>query len=233
MVDTTKEEATNQRILTHMNAQHTSSLQHYLQHYLALPASRSRDPKLTAFELDSLTITNSLNEVHKIPITPPLESYAHARERMVAMDKEAKEGLGIKEQLVGKWTAPTEIGHKVVAGLVTFYLLSYSLKSFVVPGTPQYQLLDKVWSSPVGGGFLGGGAEGYLKLQDRIVVPLIVIHAVETVIMAYRLKGAGLKAFSGLWWKWMGSCLIEGVGSHQRLGKEIRRSLKAKEEEKH
>lgn len=79
-------------------------------------------------------------------------------------------------------------------------------------------MLEKVWKVPI----MGGGAEGYLKLQEKIVKPLIAIHAVETAVMAWRLRGAGVKFGTALWWKWIGACTIEGIGSHERVTKEIK-----------
>ena len=98
----------------------------------------------------------------------------------------------------------------------------------MAPGSPAWRLLEKVWRVPV----FGGGAEGYLKLQGKIVVPLIAIHAVETVVMAWRLRTAAVKANSGLWWKWIGACTIEGIGAHERVSKEIRFNTKEKDEKK-
>lgn len=146
------------------------------------------------------------------------------------MDQECRTALGIRDQTVKRFTPPTQTGHKVVGGLVLFYLISFAATKggYVAPGSPAYQILEKLWRLPI----MGGGAEGYLKLQDKIVIPLIAIHAVETAVMAWRLNGAGVKFNSGLWWKWIGACTIEGIGAHERVTKEVKYNTKGKDEKK-
>lgn len=109
---------------------------------------------------------------------------------------------------VTTYTTPKTFSHRLVGGLVLFYFISYASKGLIVPGSAPYEALQKFWP---------GGATHYLWLQEKLFVPLLVIHGVETAVMVYRLAGAGVGAGSGLWWKWMASCWIEGVGSHQRL----------------
>ncbi|ELR07701.1 hypothetical protein VC83_03749 [Pseudogymnoascus destructans] len=109
---------------------------------------------------------------------------------------------------VTTYTGPKTFSHRLIGGLILFYSVSYAAKGYIIPGTALYEALQKSWP---------GGAVHYLWLQEKIVIPVIAIHGVETAIMAYRLAGAGVGAGSGLWWKWIASCLIEGVGSHQRL----------------
>jgi hypothetical protein len=109
---------------------------------------------------------------------------------------------------VTTYTGPKTFQHRLVGGLVLFYFISYALRGHIAPGSAVYEALQKFWP---------GGATHYLWLQEKIFVPVVAIHGVETAIMAYRLSGAGVSAFSGLWFKWIASCWIEGVGSHQRL----------------
>lgn len=173
---------------------------------------------MTDIDLSSITIQSN-GQTHSIPLTPALGSLSEARFRLVEMDKSAKAALGIKSQQVKRFTLPTKTHHKVVGGLVLFYLISWSLKGYVVPGSAPHNLLDKFWPF--------SGAEGYLSLQEKIVKPLIAIHAVECVVMGVRLWRAGVPTLGGLWWKWMFACSIEGVGSHERVSDEIKASKAA------
>jgi len=123
----------------------------------------------------------------------------------------------MRDALVTTWTAPRSTPHVVVGALVLFYACSYALRSFVVPGSAIFAALDRVWPK---------GAVEYLAVQDLIFLPLVVVHAVETAVMAWRLKGAAVRAGSAVWWKWIASCLVEGVGAHQRFGALVRRARK-------
>lgn len=196
---------------------------------LLVPARLTTNAQLFDFSLQGLTIRAN-ETIHKVPISPPLSSYSDARTRLIEMDTECRTALGIRDQTVKRFTGPATTAHKVVGGLVLFYVLSYAATKggYVAPGTAAYQILEKFWKVPI----MGGGAAGYLKLQEKIVVPLIAIHAVETVVMAWRLRNAGVKFNSGLWWKWIGACTIEGIGAHERVSKEIKANAKERDEKK-
>jgi hypothetical protein len=82
-----------QRIISHMNADHPDSLEHYLEFYndiTCIPGSA----KLIDLSLDSLLIEYSVPESSKaemstVKITPPMTSYAESRTKLVAMAEEA------------------------------------------------------------------------------------------------------------------------------------------------
>jgi hypothetical protein len=209
-----KDAATKQRIIKHMNSQHTDSLSLYLRHYLQIHPLSARNPTLVDLNFNELIIQTSAGDIHRVTFPEPLTDFAETRVKVVEMDKSSRVALGEQRPLVTRWTPPTTTSHKVVGGLVLFYLLSYSQRDKVVPGTFFYNLHEK----------LPGGDAGYKNLQEKIFVPLIVTHLVETVVMAYRLNKANVKFGSGVWLKWIVSCLIEGVGSHQRLSTELKKN---------
>lgn len=217
MADPSKTDAIKAGIIKHMNADHAESLTLYLRNYLSLPPSAAHSPRLTAISLTSLTIHAS-GTSHHLPLDPPLASLADSRARLVAMDRASKAALGIAPPpLVTTWTPPTAPGHVVVAALVLFYLASYALRARVVPGSLPHAALERAWP---------WGADGYLWLQNVIFVPVVAVHAVEAAVMAWRLRGAGVGPCSRVWWMWIASCAVEGVGAHQRFGALVRKAKK-------
>src|SRR6266498_4489490 len=98
-----KDTAIRSRIITHMNADHSSSLTRYLEYYGKLPS-----PKYA--QLEEITLSHmiiSSNGGHNqnlIPFNPPMFSYLEARDRLVAMDKVSLEGLGRSDIEVKDYT---------------------------------------------------------------------------------------------------------------------------------
>jgi hypothetical protein len=213
-----KAAAAKQRIITHMNADHADSLSHYLRHHCSLSGPAASSPHLLDISLTSMTIRAASGTSHTIPLSPPLSSWSEARQRLVVMDADARKALGIPpvRPLVEKWTPPRAPGHLVVLALVSVYAVGEMARraGFVVPGSAAWEILQKTFP---------GGVGRWTWLQQKIFLPLVVIHAIETVVMVYRLKRANVPATSGVWWMWIASTAAEGVGSHQRFGALSRR----------
>lgn len=95
-----------------------------------------------------------------------------------------------------------------------------------MPGTVVY---DRVL-----GWFPFGGAEGYMRIA-RIAGPLtLAIHIGETFMLdRLRLRKHGVERGTALWWKWVGSCIVEGFGCFQRIDATVLRKKLEAEKAKH
>lgn len=100
-------------------------------------------------------------------------------------------------------------------------MIIFATKSKMVAGTYFY---DRILS------WFPGGPTIFLGIVNTIAIPVIAIHLTELYFMdKRRLVKYNVKRGSGVWWKWMASCLIEGVGSFQRIDKMIKKQEKEKE----
>jgi hypothetical protein len=209
MADPAKDAAIRKRIITHMNADHQSSLSLYLQHYLSLPPRTASYPELTSISLSALTLETTDGKTHTIPFTPPMTSYAEARARAVAMDHESRTGLGLSTIKITTYIPPSSPFHLTVAILVLIAYATFLTHSRITPGTFLY---DKILP------FFPGGAPWFLWISRTIALPVLAIHVTETVIMERtRLRRYNVERWSGVWWKWMVGTFVEGFGSFQRF----------------
>jgi hypothetical protein len=247
----TKEAAIKARIIKHMNTEHAESLSLYLQHYSGLSAAEAATPKLVDISYDSLTIESSpsaistsstsavgrAGAVYTIPVEPPMASWGDARPRVVAMDGEARAGLGLPPLpspdsddrsssssapsgtvVITTYDPPRAPLHIFMIGLVAFFYGCYFLRRngyFLVPGGWYWENVMRY--------FPLGGAEGYAWLQDQLAVPVVLLHGTETLWMIGRLRAHRVGMGAGVWWKWVGATFLEGFGAHQRFGGVVKR----------
>ncbi|KAK0943269.1 hypothetical protein LTR29_005253 [Friedmanniomyces endolithicus] len=138
-----QDNATKSRIITHLNRDHHDSLVRYLEHYTKLSPLRANSAHLTTLDLSSLTLTSgsgpTTTRTHHIPLTPPMASYAETRERVVAMDREARRALNRSETTVKEFLPPTGI-YAVLFTTITFVFLAYSQRWWFAPN----QLVEAV-----------------------------------------------------------------------------------------
>jgi len=227
-----KDDAMKARIIKHMNTDHAASLSLYLRHYRNLSASAAENPKLVDVSYSSLTITSADGTPHEIPLEPQLQSWADARPRVVAMDRDARAGLGLLPPLeasdehdsapakvmVTAYDAPTAPFHVFMIGMVAFLFGGYFARRngyWLVPGAWYWKNVMVY--------FPLGGAEGYAWLQGKLVVPVVLVHGAETLWMVGRLRAHGVRMGTGLWWKWVGATFLEGFGAHQRFSAVVKR----------
>jgi hypothetical protein len=141
-----------------------------------------------------------------VPLNPPMGSYREARERLVEMDRDSIKGLQRSSITIKEYRAPKgfhAVGFAVCAG--TFLLLSR--RDNALPGSLPYELLFK--HIPQFAAFVA-------RVRDLVLWPMIAIHLFEAYLMTKRLEKHSVPLFSTLWWMWVVSCFIEGVGSFQR-----------------
>lgn len=203
-----KDAAAKQRIITHMNADHQDSLVRYLEHFCHLSSFSARNAKLEDITFDTLIISLSDGSRYTIPIAPPMTAWSEARPRVVAMDEEATTGLKRSNITVKKYKRPKGFMTVVfVSCAVT--LVMFSKRSNFQPGSILYDNLLK---------YTPGFADWCYKIQPMLLYPMLAIHISEATCMAQtRLKKHSVPRCSRLWWKWILSTFIEGVGAFMRL----------------
>ncbi|KAK0932838.1 hypothetical protein LTR29_015595 [Friedmanniomyces endolithicus] len=223
MADTEeKDAATKIRIITHLNNDHHDSLVRYLQHFTKLSPFRAQSAYLTTLDLSSLTLTSGTGptqKTHRIPLTPPMASYGETRERVVAMDREARLALHRSEITVKEFLPPTGV-YGFFFATITFVFLAYS---------------QRWWFD--GGGFveavLGTGfARFSYVMQPWVFGVMLFMHTTEMLyFMRYKLIRHSVNPGSRLFWLWTGTTFVEGAGAFWRFnglvkGKEEARARK-------
>ncbi len=220
-----KDDEARRRIITHMNKDHHDSLVRFLEHYAHVSAYSARKAKLAEFQLDSLTIVSSNGRPHVIHIAPPLKSFSKARERMVAMDQETLRGLGRSNVTVKEYIPPNS-----VLGIATFVsagttMLCFSRRSNFLPGSLLYAFILS---------YVPRYAQFCYDIQPWLFYVVVTIHLCEATWMARtRLRKHSVPMLSGLWWKWVLSTFIDGVGSFWRLDAMVKQEADRKAKAKH
>jgi Protein of unknown function (DUF2470) len=211
-------------IITHMNSSHQDSLSLFLQHYCAVPAFTASSAALTAVNLDSLIIT-SQGKRYYVPLKPALQDYAEMRTRLVAMHKDCLQALALSDIKITRYTPPQGFMQRFNFLIVVATMLSFSRQEHFVPGSWFY--------STFGLEHVPSFTWFCRTIQPWLIVGMMVIHLGEAVWMARtRLRRHGVRRWSGLWWRWMGTCFIEGAGSYWRLDGMVERE-KREVEKKH
>lgn len=110
MSSATTDAIAKQRIISHMNADHSSSLSDYLQFYARLQEPLAATAELVDISLTKMTITTKSSPTGTtttyIPIRPAMETFDDARVRLVDMAMEAMAGLGKSPYVVDFYVPP-------------------------------------------------------------------------------------------------------------------------------
>jgi Protein of unknown function (DUF2470) len=222
-----------------MNADHVSSLSLYLQHYAQLSPSASSSPKLVDISYTHLTILDNTGTEHEIPIEPPLRTWSDVRMRLKTMDEDSRQALGLSSSssssgpssspipstskpkdepriIIDKWTAPHTPFQLLVVALMTYFFTSQALLrlGFLSRGTFIYEHILVHYP---------GGADRVLAWNWSLVPALVMgVHVVEVLVLdLYILRAAegkyGISRGQKLWWKWVLSTSVEGMGSIFRI----------------
>lgn len=220
--------AVKTRIISHMNADHSSSLSLYLQYYCCIPASHADSAKLTDVALDHLIIESTFGR-NLIPIDPPMKSYAEARERLVEMNRASLEGLGLSDIVVQEWRPPRNVLHvgSFVICLLMFISLPRRANFTPEAGGVFYQL----WSL---GGRVPVLAKLCYNLQPILLPVMLLIHGFEVyTIVTTRLKKHQVRVGSSIWLLWVVDNFIEGFGCFQRFDQIVKEKQELKNSRKH
>ncbi|CAG7979223.1 unnamed protein product [Penicillium nalgiovense] len=201
-------------IIKHMNADHQDSLILFLQAYCGITSTQAKNAQLEELSTSNLIIT-SQGTRYSVPIEPVMKDYSEARGRMVAMHKESLKRLGRSEVTLTEYRAPRGIEAVIFVLCLLFYVTCFQ-RSNLQPGSDLYE-------------YLGLQRIPWFPRIVCILHPYVVaIHIVETIALAVtQLKPLNVPALSGLWWKWVASCFVEGYGSFKRI-RQIVKEQKAK-----
>ncbi|ATY59147.1 integral membrane protein, putative [Cordyceps militaris CM01] len=216
-------DARKDRIISHMNRDHTREMSHYLRHYNSLSRREAALPSLRDVSLDAMHIrAGGLN--HEVPFVPPLTGWDQMRPRLVEMDTVARRELGVSDIVVTTY-APPRPGHWVILLAVTFYFVSAATLPWTGPGSTAASLLDR--------GFPGGAAL-FRWLVKVIFVPVLGIHIAECYMLdRLRLSRHGVERFTGIWFLWEISCFLEGFMTWRRFDELVAEKQKQKDAKKH
>lgn len=221
---TSKDAEAHQRIITHMNKDHQDSLIRFLEHHAHISSRSARNATLADITLNSLTIISSNRSRHVIPLEPPMKSWSEARERMVAMDQVALRGLGRSDITVKKYKRPKGF-LAVVFVAAGCTIVCFSRRSNFLPGSRLYDSVLR---------HVPSFARFCYDIQPFLLYPVLAIHVSEAVWMeTTRLEKHNVPRFSKLWWKWVLSTFVEGVGAFIRLDMIVKEETEKKEKTKH
>lgn len=157
-----------------------------------------------------------------------MEAMREARERLIQLDKEALDVLGLTDIPITKYIPPYSPGlhfvHSLNFTLCLIVLITFSRRANFKSGSLVHDhLLSHV----------PGFGEFCLAIQPWLFYIMLSIHATETVFMARKLNRHGLTPSARIWWAWMGSCFVEGKTCWMRLDALIDEQVKEREAKKH
>ena len=224
-----KDEATQVRIINHMNTDHQDSLIRYLRHYHHLSSFSARNANLIAIDFSALTLSTSafsfsFTKTYRIPFNPPLTSWADVRPRVVAMDGEACSGLACSPITVKRYVPP----HGVMALIFAASLwteLTFCRRAHFVPGSLYYEAVFK---------YVPHFAAFCHKIQPWFFYTMISLHGAQVVyVERSRLRKHTVRMMSDTWFKWLLSDFIEGFGAIFRFDRLVREEEEKKQKQKH
>ncbi|EAW08303.1 DUF2470 domain-containing protein [Aspergillus clavatus NRRL 1] len=208
-------------IINHMNTGHQDSLVLYLRVYCGLSASAAAPAHLEDLTLSDLLIT-AHGTRYSIPFRPPLGSLAETRARVVAMHQHCLRELGLSDIVVREYRPPRGAFQLVSLGLIVATLGVFCRRGNFVPGATVYEAL--------GMGRVDWLARFCYEVQPWVVGLLLGAHVVEAVLLAVlRLRPHGVVVFSGLWFMWILSNMVEGFPVWKRMDGLIREEREKKE----
>ncbi|KAJ3476521.1 hypothetical protein NLG97_g9105 [Lecanicillium saksenae] len=204
MATTSENEARKDRIISHMNRDHTREMTNYLRHYNSLTKRQATNPSLRDISLDTMHIRAG--------------GFNHE------MDAVSRKSLGISDITVTTYLPPRGADWLVLFG-VTFYFVSAAYLPWLVPGSTAWTILDK--------GFPGGAAM-FRWLVKILFVPVLGIHVVECYLLdSLRLSRHNVDRFTLTWLMWQASCFLEGLPSWRRFDAHVAEKQKQKDAKKH
>ena len=144
---------------------------------------------------------------YTLPFKPPLGSLREARERLVAMDKEATTALARSDITVKEYRIPRGL-HAFIFTLCASTYIFLSTSANMHPGSLIYDNVLK---------YVPWFARFSAAVRVPVLILMIAIHVGESTYMATsRLKKHTVPFGSPLWWIWICSTFIEGYGAFQR-----------------
>ncbi|OAA54870.1 hypothetical protein ISF_08141 [Cordyceps fumosorosea ARSEF 2679] len=224
MANADENAARKDRIISHMNRDHTREMSHYLRHYNGLSARQAARPSLRDLSLEALLIrADGLD--HTLPFAPPLASWAEVRPRLVEMDAVARAALDISDVAVTSYVAPRPADWAVLLA-VSFYFVSAATLPWTGEGSAAWRLLEAAR--------FPGGAATFRWLVRALFVPVLGIHVAECYLLdRWRLSRHGVERFSAVWLMWEVSCFLEGLMAWHRFDELVAEKQRQKAAKKH
>ncbi|KAJ5678775.1 hypothetical protein N7462_007019 [Penicillium macrosclerotiorum] len=196
-------------IIKHMNADHSDSLQLYLQAFCGISARAAKGASLEDITLANVTV-QAHGTRYSVPFDPPMKDYSESRSRLVALHKESLKRLGRSDVTLTQYRAPHGF-QIVIFGLCLFTYISCWRRDNLLPGAWVYENL--------GFQLVPDFAHFIYTIWPVFFPSVLAIHIAESVALAVlRLKPMGVRLGSKLWFAWVGSCFIEGFGTFMRIG---------------
>ena len=160
-----------------------------------------------------------------IAFDPPMKAMREARERLVQLDKDALQTLGRSDIPITKFVpAYTHATHLWNFTQCVLAMVLLPRQANWQPGSLLYD--NMLYLVP-------GFASFVTRIGWTVFVCMLPIHAVEVVIMARKLAKHGCTFMDAVWWKWVGTCFIEGFTSFFRLNALIEEKRREKDAKKH
>ncbi|KAI2484340.1 HugZ heme iron utilization protein [Pyrenophora tritici-repentis] len=220
----TQDEATRQRIIKHMNTDHHDSIRRYVEAFASKSVFQSRKAQMIDIDLNQMVISSGDGQRSVITFDPPMQNLREARERVVQLDKDAQQILGRSDIPVTTFI-PT-YRHPTHLALFTTSLLCFLLLPRQANWQPGSLLYDSVLH-------LVPGTANFVAKFGWTVVFLMLAHVIEAFIMVRKLARHGCTFLDAVWWKWVGTCLVEGFTSFRRLDALVEEKKREKEAKKH
>lgn len=154
-----------------------------------------------------------------------MKSFADARARLEEMDQAALKALGRSEMTVKTYVPPLGFMLVVFVACCATYL-AFSRRENFLPGAVVYEGLML--------GYVPGFARFCYGIQPVLMGLMVSLHAGEAGWMAWeRLGRHSVDVGSGLWWAWVGSTFIEGMGAFVRFDRLVREEEERKRKGRH
>jgi hypothetical protein len=185
---------------------------------------QSRGARMVDIDLNSMKFSCSGQET-VIAFDPPMKTLREARERLVHMDKETLQTLGRSDIPITTFIpAYTRPGHlwNFTQCLLAFLLL---------PRTANWQPGSLLYDNLL---YLVPSVANFAAVMGWFIFLVMVpLHLAEAGIMARKLAKHGVTFLDVVWWKWVGTCFVEGFTSFWRLDGLIEEKRREKEAKKH
>ncbi len=185
---------------------------------------QSRSAQMVDIDLNRMVLTCG-GQRDVIAFDPPMKTMREARERLVQMDKDALQTLGRSDIPITKFIpAYTHPAH-------LWNFTQCVLAMLLLPRPANWQPGSLLYSTVLY--HVPGFASFVARIGWIVFAVMLPIHAVEAIIMAKKLATHGCTFMDAVWWKWVGTCFVEGFTSFFRLNALLEEKKREKDAKKH
>ncbi|KAL2003168.1 hypothetical protein VTN02DRAFT_4781 [Thermoascus thermophilus] len=215
--------AAKKRIVDHMNTDHQTALEYFLQVYCRVSAGAAKGARMEDISVSDMVIA-AQGTRYAVPIDPPMRSLLDARHRIVDMYHHSLRRLGLSDVAVTEYAAPRGL-HAVVFALCLATYVAFARRAHFLPGSAFHDALGLA------------RAPSFVRFcytVQPVLLPLMAgIHVLEAGLLAVkRLRPHRVPFLSRVWCAWMVSVFIEGFGAFQRFDAIVRREEAKREQRK-